>query len=1001
MIFSKPSTRVRVFVVLLASMRLSPVLAQSVHGIAAANINVVQVDTNNTVDSVTVTAPVAFNGFAIRPGSNRGDYNVQVGPNPNDDVSTGLMMTSVAENGRNNGESAYPGINFCTSALDYSRSGANAGAYFLPVFNAPEGAEFNINISAAFFPYSNWLGGFVRNSGDTNGGANNLFTGSPGLVLGTHFIDNGGGQSIVDLTSLGVDSRSSGVLLVTHGGNEDNYAASHVNTNDGSWTIYIKDNGTDAGSYEQDPVAFVYIPKTNTAVVSGRFRGDGASLMFSGATQQFSVTNISVGNWRLTINGHNPSSGVLIISAEGGFSQNQDNIVSYQPDGDGWIIQSRDLPGPNLQTPGSGLEPVASFVFIPGPITTTLLSPTNNAQNITGSASLQVNVSNSLAGPLTVKFYGRPANTNPPSDFSLVALPDTQFYVSSLHGGVPEMFYSQAEWIITNRISRNIAYVAQLGDLTQNGDLKGTASNQQEWLNATNALYRVESPARTFLANGIPYGVAVGNHDEEPIGSAEGTTIFYNQYFGIPHFTGRSYYAGHYGTNNDNHFDFFSAGGMDFVVIYFKYDTNANPAVLSWANQILQNNPNRRGIVITHNLGNTQTPVNFSPQGSAIYNALKANANLFLMLAGHVTGEGSRVDTFNGHTVRTFVQDFQGWTNGGNGFLRIMEFSPKNNNVLVQTYSPWTGEYETDSNSEFVFNYDMNSGLGGPSDAPFVALGTNVLNSASGTNTVSWPSLKTFTSYEWYVTVTDTNGNVVTSPLWRFTTAPNLPPTASNMTRTIPGDEPANLQLIATDPNGDTLSFTNRTSPTRGLLDNFSPAGSFTYSPARGFRGLDRFTFSASDGQFTTSIATININVLAPADTNANGLPDSWEMIYGVTDAAADDDGDGRSNIDEYYANTDPTSAASALRITSTTWQSNHFGMTWASVGGTRYRVQYQNAGASGLGNSFNDITRAIDKEMDAAPYGSNSAQTFLDDFTLTGGAPANQSRYYRVKVVP
>src|SRR4029077_15745948 len=136
--------------------------------------------------------------------------------------------------------------------------------------------------------------------------------------------------------------------------------------------------------------------------------------MYSGASPQFTVTNTATGTWRLTIPGQTPAIGVLIISAEGGLAQNQDNIVSYEPDSDGWIIQSRDLPAspPGLQTPGSGLEPVASFVFIPAPATATLLSPTNDAQNLPTNVTLQAAVSNNAAGNITLTFYGRPAGTN-------------------------------------------------------------------------------------------------------------------------------------------------------------------------------------------------------------------------------------------------------------------------------------------------------------------------------------------------------------------------------------------------------------------------------------------------------------------------------------------------------------------------------------------------------------------------------------------------------------
>ena len=84
-----------------------------------------------------------------------------------------------------------------------------------------------------------------------------------------------------------------------------------------------------------------------------------------------------------------------------------------------------------------------------------------------------------------------------------------------------------------------------------------------------------------------------------------GTTTNYNKYFGVPHFTGREYYAGHYSTNNNNHFDFFSAGGLDFVVLYFEYNTDPPAELLAWANQVLATNAWRRAIVVTHNMGNT------------------------------------------------------------------------------------------------------------------------------------------------------------------------------------------------------------------------------------------------------------------------------------------------------------------------------------------------------------------------------------------------------------
>src|SRR5439155_11856268 len=67
-------------------------------------------------------------------------------------------------------------------------------------------------------------------------------------------------------------------------------------------------------------------------------------------------------------------------------------------------------------------------------------------------------------------------------------------------------------------------------------------------------------------------------------------------------------------------------------------------------------------------------------------------------------------------------------------------------------------------------------------------------------------------------------------------------------------------------------------------------------------------------------------NPLNP-DSDGNGLPDGWEyQFFGAptgNDPNADPDGDGQSNVAEYTSGTDPTNAASALRITDVARQPN------------------------------------------------------------------------------
>src|SRR5262249_35092388 len=122
-------------------------------------------------------------------------------------------------------------------------------------------------------------------------------------------------------------------------------------------------------------------------------------------------------------------------------------------------------------------------------------------------------------------------------------------------------------------------------------------------------------------------------------------------------------------------------------------------------------------------------------------------------------------DTFNGNTIHTVMSDYQSRTNGGNGWTRIMEFSPANNVIRVRTYSPWLDQFEADadSSSQFTLNYNM------AGSAPLTLLGPASVPSGSK-GALVWPGLAPNASYEWYATVSD-GAITTTGSTWRFTTS--------------------------------------------------------------------------------------------------------------------------------------------------------------------------------------------------------------------------------------
>jgi len=451
-----------------------------------------------------------------------------------------------------------------------------------------------------------------------------------------------------------------------------------------------------------------------------------------------------------------------------------------------------DLGNTTTSTPAVSITVSAD----PNAPTIALTSPAANATGIGTSTNLQVAVSDPTvpAQALTVTYYGRkttPATPGP--DFTLMTIPDTQFYSENtgrLGGAFITIFNAQTQWMVDNRVTRNIAFVSHMGDIVQNGD-----GIQAEWDNADGAMKLIENQLTTLRAFGIPWGGAPGNHDYGPAGGGSGTTAKYNNTFGTARFTGRNYYGGNYGTNNNNNYQLFRASGLDFIAIHLEYQSGATPqAILDWANALLQAYPNRRGIVTSHWTLNTGNPATFSTQGTAIYNALKGNKNLFLMLGGHVNGEGRRTEVFNGHTVYASLQDYQDLPKGGNGFLRIFTFSPANNNIVTETWSPTLNRAATTADHASALgtytlawtNPDVSPLQGSLTD--WIPLGT--VNVAAGGTSASlpWTGLEKGGDYEWFATVSD-GTTTVSSTSRRFSTTANLAPTVA----------------ITSPPNNDTI----------------------------------------------------------------------------------------------------------------------------------------------------------------------------------------------------
>lgn len=309
--------------------------------------------------------------------------------------------------------------------------------------------------------------------------------------------------------------------------------------------------------------------------------------------------------------------------------------------------------------------------------------------------------------------------------FQIAVLPDTQLYMEGVSTSTEYgRFKQQIQWIRDNKVSSKIAYVAHVGDIVNDGE-----TNLNQWIRAKNEIYKLEN-------DNIPYGLAVGNHDQTPFGDAGAgaTNDGYGYYFGKSHFLGKSWYGGAYGSsdNNDNHYDLFTSNGVNYIVLYIEfneegYHTQSDPTiryrpdieagVSAWANQILSTYSSRKAIIVSHSILNpsgaptafnqatTNTTGVLTPQGQKIYDLIaKNNQNVFLMLCGHKEGEAFLKLNNNGHIVKVYAADYTHRANGGDGFMRLMKFNKTQQTLSTRTFAPRIGAnvLETDADSEFI-----------------------------------------------------------------------------------------------------------------------------------------------------------------------------------------------------------------------------------------------------------------------------------------------------------
>jgi alkaline phosphatase len=303
-----------------------------------------------------------------------------------------------------------------------------------------------------------------------------------------------------------------------------------------------------------------------------------------------------------------------------------------------------------------------------------------------------------------VVIQGTDSNT-----FTIVVLPDTQYYSKTY----PQYFNEQTQWIANNIGAKNLVFVTQVGDIVDD------AGAAQQWTNADHAMDLLDGDMGQNPDGLIPYGVSMGNHEYSPKNThAAGTAAGFLANFGPGRYAGRNWYggaSGDPGIEGLNHFQVFDACGFTFLNISLEW--YARQASIDWANRIIQAHPGLPVILTTHEyLNGSSHDTSNAPDttsnyhtGQGIYDELvKPNPQVFMVLCGHWGVASAQSTDDAGKTVYEMMADYQGLSNGGNGYLRLLKFMPGQNRVDVSTYSTHSGVAElTDGSNKFSLSINF------------------------------------------------------------------------------------------------------------------------------------------------------------------------------------------------------------------------------------------------------------------------------------------------------
>lgn len=166
--------------------------------------------------------------------------------------------------------------------------------------------------------------------------------------------------------------------------------------------------------------------------------------------------------------------------------------------------------------------------------------------------------------------------------------------------------------------------------------------------------------------------------------------------------------------------------------------------------------------------------------------------------------------------------------------------------------------------------------------------------------------------------------------------------------------DPATLSVVAVGTGPLTFQWARNGFPISGANSAVLPLLATV-----GQAGIYTVTVMNGAGSITSLPASVTVTA-SSADSDADGLPDDWENSNGLNpfspDAAGDPDNDGMTNLQEFLSGTQPMNSQSRLSLQAAKLSNTRVSLSFTTLPGHSYTVQYRDAVESGAWAKLNDF---------------------------------------------